>query len=207
MVMRKRKNFFGSRKLQGRRKVKKPFLFMILSIIVGFLVFVFLTIFDYVYPPVDGKHAQTKKKERVGVVLYFSDSNERFLVPEKRFIQKDETPEMQAKELVKALIVGSKTGLINTFPEGVEVLNVRIKGDTAFVDFNKALLHNHPGGSTAELATVYSLVNSLAENIPGVKKVKILISGTEVASIKGHVDVSQSLSPNRELIAISERER
>ncbi|MCX7817420.1 MAG: GerMN domain-containing protein [Syntrophales bacterium] len=206
MVVRRGKKNFEHGTLKGRMKAKKPLLFVILSIIVGFLVFVFLTIFDYVYPPVDGKHAQMKKKERIGVVLYFCDTNERFLVPEKRFIPKETEQAKQAKEVVQALIAGSKTGLVNTLPDGVEVLNVSIKGDTAIVDFNKALLHNHPGGSAAELATVYSIVNSVTENVLGVKKVKILVSGTEVPSIKGHVDITQPFSPNRELIALSKKE-
>ena len=107
---------------------------------------------------------------------------------------------------MKALLEGSKTGLVNTLPEKAEVQNVRIENETAFVDFNKNFIKNHPGGSTAEMATIFSLTNTLAENVTGIKKVKILIGGKEILSIKGHIDTRQPFSPNRELIVQSSKE-
>jgi len=181
-------------------------LIVLMTALVGFLVFMFLTIFDYVYPPVDGKGTAVKKKEKQAVTLYFSDGNERFLVPEKRFVPKEEKPADQAREIVRALLDGSKTGLINTFPDKVEVLSVHIDGDTAVVSFNKALTANHPGGSASEMASIFSLTNSLAENVPAVRKVKILVSGKEIPSLKGHVDTRSPFTPNRDLIVASSRE-
>jgi hypothetical protein len=60
---------------------------------------------------------------------------------------------------------------------------------------------NHPGGSTAEMATVYSLTNTLTVNMPAIKKVKILIGGKERESLKGHIGLKNPFSINRELIA------
>ena len=189
-----------------KRKMKKSVFFVVVSSIVGFLVFMFLTLFDYVYPPVDGKGVQGKKKEKQSVVLYFSDGNERFLVAEKRFIPKEEKASAQGRELVRALLDGSKTGLVNTLPEKTEVQNVRVENETAFVDFGKSFIKNHPGGSAAEMATIFSLTNTLAENMTGVKKVKILIGGKEIPSIKGHIDTRQPFVPNRELIVQASQE-
>ncbi len=42
-------------------------------------------------------------------------------MPEKRYVIKEEDPALQAKEIVKALLEGSKEGLVNTFPAGVTV--------------------------------------------------------------------------------------
>lgn len=185
---------------QSRRKMKKSLLVLMVTVLVGFLVVLFLTIYDYVYPPVDGGSSLVRKKEKREVVLYFSDANERFLVPERRFITKEDSTTAQAREIVKALLDGSKTGLVNTFPEKVEVLNVKIDGKTAYVSFSKNLTKQHPGGSAAEMASLYSLTNTLAENIPEVKSVKILVAGKEIPSIKGHIDTRRPFSPNRELV-------
>jgi hypothetical protein len=192
---------------QQKRQMKKSVLFFVITALVGFLVFFFLTLFDYVYPPVDGQGKVTKKREKQEVVVYFSDANERFLVPEKRFIPKEETPSDLARELVKVLLDGSRTGFVNTFPEKVEVTNVKIDDGTAYVSFNKNLLKNHPGGSTSEMATIYSLTNTLTTNIPVIKKVKIMVAGKEIESIKGHIDTRQAFGANKELIVQAAKEK
>jgi len=60
---------------------------------------------------------------------------------------------------------------------------------------------NHPGGSAAEMATVYSLTNTLTTNLPAIKKVRILIGGKEKESLKGHIGLRNPFMMNRELIA------
>jgi len=188
------------------KKTRKSRRFLLLSVIIGvsvvFLVIFFITLFDYIYPPATGKYTAAKKKEKQEVTLFFSDANERFLIPEKRFIPKENGPEEQAQEMVKALLSGSKTGLVNTFPENVELQSVKIEGgDTLLVNFSESLAVNHPGGSTAEMATVYSLTNTLTVNMPAIKKVKILIGGKERESLKGHIGLKNPFTMNRELIA------
>lgn len=194
------------------KKKKKGGRILILSLIVfcllGFLFFFFLTLFDSVYPPVAGKGGREASREKQHVTLYFSDTNERFLVPEKRFIPKEKTREGQAKELAKALVDGSKTGFVNTFPAKTDIISVKIDSDqTAMVNFGRNLASNHPGGSAGEMATIYSLVNTLIENIPEIKRVKLLIDGEEQESLKGHIDIRGAFSVNKELIApVSKRQ-
>ena len=188
------------------KKTKKKRRFLLLSVIVVvsvvFLALFFITLFDYIYPPATGRYTAAKKKEKQEVTLFFSDASERFLVPEKRFIPKEKEPEAQAQELVKALLAGSKSGLVNTFPEKAELQGVRLEGgDTLLVNFRETLAANHPGGSTAEMATVYSLTNTLTVNLPAIKKVKILIGGKERESLKGHIGLRNFFTMNRELIA------
>jgi hypothetical protein len=188
------------------KKTRKNRRFLLLSVIIGvsvvFLVIFFITLFDYIYPPASGKYTAAKKKDKQEVTLFFSDPNERFLIPEKRFIPKENGPQEQAQEMVKALLSGSKTGLVNTFPEHAELQSVKMEGgDTLLVNFSESLAANHPGGSTAEMATVYSLTNTLTVNIPAIKKVKILIGGKERESLKGHIGIKNPFTINRELIA------
>jgi hypothetical protein len=188
------------------KKTKKSRRVLLLSVIVVvsvlFLAIFFITLFDYIYPPAAGKHTAAKKRDKQEVTLFFSDPNERFLVPEKRFIPKENEPEAQAREMVQALIAGSKTGLVNTFPEKTELQGVNREGDDALsVNFRESLVANHPGGSAAEMATVYSLTNTLTTNLPAIKRIRILIGGKERESLKGHIGLHNPFMMNRELIA------
>jgi hypothetical protein len=185
-----------------RKGVRVLILSLIVSCVLGFLVFFFLTLFDSVYPPVTGKGGKERSRERQQVTLYFSDTNERFLFPEKRYIPKDKTQEGQAKEIIKALVDGSKTGLVNTFPLKADIISVKIESDqTARINFGQSLAANHPGGSASEMATIYSLTNTLITNIPEIKIVKILIEGKDPESLKGHIDIRNPFTFNKEFIA------
>lgn len=188
-----------------KKTKKKRRVVLLATIVVAAVVFLsvfFITLFDSLYPPAAGKSAAAKKRDRQEVTLFFSDANERFLVPEKRFIPKEKEPQEQAREIVRALLAGSKTGLVHTLPEKAELNGVRREGqDLLLVDFSENLVALHPGGSTAEMATVYSLTNTLIINMPAIKKVKILINGKERETLKGHIGLKDPFSLNRELIA------
>ncbi|MGA2780512.1 MAG: GerMN domain-containing protein [Smithella sp.] len=191
------------------KKIKKSTKILYFSLILGgifvLLVLFFVTLFNLIFPPVDMD--ALKKKEKQVVQIYFSDPQERFLMPEKRYVIKEKDAAAQAKEIVKALLEGSKAGLVNTFPAGVVLIDVKV-GDAgiAFVNFSKNLIKKYKGGSTAEMATIYSLTNSITQNIPSIKKVKILVEGKELSSIKGHISTQKAFSPDLELL-IPEKEK
>ncbi|MGD0277930.1 MAG: GerMN domain-containing protein [Smithella sp.] len=185
------------------KKVKKSTRIIYLSVILGgifvLLLVFFITLFSALYPTSDMD--AMKKKEKQIAQIYFSDDQERFLRPEKRYIFKESDVASQTKEIVKALLEGSKTGLVNTFPHGVTVIDVKIvDNETAAVNFSKSLTRLYQGGSASEMATIYSLTDSITQNIPGIKKVKILVEGKELSSIKGHISTRKAFSPDLELI-------
>jgi hypothetical protein len=190
------------------KKIKKSTKIIYLSLILGggfvLLVIFFLTLFTAIFPPVDMD--AMRKKEKSIVKIYFSDQQERFLMPEKRYVVKENDAAGQAKEIVKALLDGSKNGLVNTFPKGVAVRDVKIKDDgIAQVSFSKDLIKSYEGSSASEMATIYSLTDSISQNVPSIKKVKILVEGKEIPSIKGHISTRKAFSPDLELI-IPEKE-
>ena len=191
--------------VKSKKTKKKRRLLLLSLMVVGAVVFLaifFITLFDYIYPPTAGQHMANKNKEKQQVTLFFSDPNERFLIPEERFVVKEKEPEAQGREMVKALLAGSKSGLVNTFPEKAELQDVKMEnGDTLVVNFRESLVANHPGGSAAEMATVYSLTNTLITNLPGIKRVRIVIAGQERDSLKGHIGLRNPFTLNRELIA------
>jgi hypothetical protein len=198
-----------SEEIKYRKKKKSTriiYFSVILTGVVALLIFFFVILFNALFPPVD-KNA-LKKKEKHLAIIYFSDPQERFLLPEKRYVYNENDSAQRVREIAKALLDGSKTGLVNTFPAGVSVRNVKVNKDgTAIINFSKNLTKLHPGGSTAEMATIYSLTNSVTENVSGIKEVKILVDGDELPSIKGHISIKKAFAPDRELFAPVQEER
>jgi hypothetical protein len=166
-----------------------------------FLVFFFVSLFDYLYPPITGEETAVQKREKQERLLYFSDGNERFLVSEVRYVPKMKKIEDQALVIVKALLDGSKQGNVNTLPEGTSCTGVTISSGTASVSFDRNLIEGHPGGTASEIATLYSVTTSLCKNIPQIKRVKILVSGKKIDTIKGHVDTRNPFTVNNDLLA------
>jgi hypothetical protein len=186
---------------QKKKNLQMFFLSVIVTVSVGFLVLFFISLFNYVYPPAAGTDGPTSKRAKQKVQLYFADANERFLTPVERYIPKRKTIQGQVEELVKAILEGPNQGLIKTFPENVKLQNVNVqKNGTALISFDKNLIELHPGGSTSELMTVYSLTNTLILNIPKIKRVKLLVDEKEIDTIKGHIRTRDAFSLDRELI-------
>jgi hypothetical protein len=184
-------------KAKKKKKTLKLFLFLALVVVCGgFLAFLFKSLSDAILPP-----SSDEKRERWSVQLYFSDSNERFLVPEQRIIPRPKSLNGKAEELVRALMEGPKTNLVRTLPEGLKLQSVTVdKNGTARVSFNRKLIDDHPGGTASEMATLYSMANTLALNLQEIKRVKLLVDGKEFTTIKGHVDTREPILPDRDLI-------
>ena len=198
----KRQRRAGEIRTKKKKKGRKVLLLILIAAaIVGFLAFFFISVFNSVYPPVGGKETAAKKREKIPVTLYFSDANERFLLSEKRWVPKGDDIVGQAREIIRGLVDGSKEGHVGTFPEGTTVQSVKFADGVMTVAFGGGFVKNHPGGSASELATIYSLTNSLTDNLPSVKKVRILVEGRERESIKGHIDLRRAFTANSEMIA------
>lgn len=185
---------------QKKKSTRVAYLVAIIGGVVLLLVLFFVILFNALFPPVD-MEAMKKKEKRVAEIL-FSDPQERSLIAEKRYIFKEETPVQQAKEVVKALLEGSKTGNVNTFPPNVILRDIKLDREgVAQIDFSAGLIKDHPGGSSAEMATIYSLTNSLTANVPEIKAVQILVEGKDLPSIKGHISTLKPFKPDADLLA------
>jgi len=140
-------------------------------------------------------------EERKEIVLYFSDLEGEYLIGEKRHILKRGEVKEEVKEAIIELIKGPTGKLTPTLPHRTKFLNLKFdeKG-VAIVNFNRALSKDHPGGSSAEIMTTYSIVNSLTLNFPEIKKVQILVEGKPIETIAGHLSLRQPISPNTDLI-------
>ncbi len=192
-----------SKQIKAKQKKKNTrtfYLSLIILVGVGFLLFFFLSLFDYIYPPAGGTRGAVVKEEKEKMSLYFSDLNERFLIPEERYVTRRNSSSDMVKELVEALIEGPHTDLVETFPKETALRGISVKDGVATIDFGRNLIDLHPGGSASEIMTIYSLTNTVTINMPSIKGVRILIEGTGVETIKGHIDTTTPFSMNRELI-------
>lgn len=145
---------------------------------------------------------QVKPAEKVKVILYFSDQDAMYLVPESRTVEvKDKNnTEMLAKAIVEQLIKGPQNpDLVKTVPPEARVLSVKIADNIAQVNFSEEISTKHWGGSTGESMTVSSIVDSLTE-LQSIKQVQILIAGKKAETLAGHLDITQPLDRNEDMI-------
>lgn len=133
--------------------------------------------------------------------LYFGDERSDFLIPEFRTITTSGDPTEKASALVNELILGPTARGMRTLPRQTKLLGTKTGDDGLLsINFGPELIQYHPGGSTAELITVYSIVDTVTVNIPEVNKVQLLINGSQVESIAGHIDCSKPFYQRRELV-------
>jgi sporulation and spore germination protein len=60
----------------------------------------------------------------------------------------------------------------------------------AVIDLNSAFAEQHRSSILAEQLTVNSFVETLAANVPGITRVRILVDGTTRETLAGHADLS-----------------
>ena len=84
----------------------------------------------------------------------------------------------RAKQLIGALIANPPTPAQRTLPVGATLLSFYILPDgTAVADFSDALASEVPSGILSEWMAVSSIVQTLAANMRGITRLKILIHG------------------------------
>jgi len=121
-------------------------------------------------------------------IFFPAASGEPLLTAEDSSIFKSGELTNRAKQVLEKLQEGPKTeGMFPAMPRDTKVEDVFISEEgTAFINFSKTIETNHPGGVLSEVATIYSVVNSLTYNLPEITGVKILIGGIEKETLAGH---------------------
>ncbi len=140
---------------------------------------------------------------RISVRLYFEAPDRDGLLPEDREVPFSPDLAQQLRTVVEELARGSTTGLAATLPSGTRVLEVFVQAQgVAWVNLSAEAATGLPGGSRAELLTVYSIVNSIVTNFPAVRRVRILVDDRPVTSLGGHVDLSRPLPADMTQVAL-----
>ncbi|MBU0649570.1 GerMN domain-containing protein [Patescibacteria group bacterium] len=172
-------------------KSKLPLLMIIVLVLIGLVVFF---LYQKEKPFLKIPFISSKK---MTVQLYFSSKDGLSLVPEVRQIHRLEDRLHLAKEVINELIKGpTSTNLFPTIPQQTQLHELYLHKDIAYVDFSNELIKNHPGGSSGEIQTIFSIVNTLTANFSEIKYVQFLVEGKEIETIAGHIDTTMPFQQN-----------
>jgi len=148
------------------------------------------------------KSSSDEPRELQAVTLFFSSESDEYLHPEEREIPTDSSVVNQARAIVQELLDGPEGDLLNPFPPETKLRELFVTPEgVAYVDFSREIRDHHMSGSSAEIATVFAVVNTLTRNLDPIKKVFILIDGGEKDTLAGHVDLSRPLVPRKDIEA------
>ena len=133
--------------------------------------------------------------------LYYADPNSEKLAAEQRTIPRSRELKQTIATTMREFMKGPEGDLIHTIPSNTALRGIRIDSEgVVWVDFSSHLSQSHPGGSSAEIMTVYAIVNSILLNFNEVKKVRIVIEGKSVDTLAGHINCSESFVADRSFI-------
>jgi hypothetical protein len=138
------------------------------------------------------------------VTLYLADDDQAGLVTRSASIALPKDPQSRGRQLLHALIVEYlKPDSHHTLGSGADVTDVLlINNTTAVVNVNAAFADTHRSGVLVEELTLASIAQTLAANISGVAKLKIVVDGKERETLAGHADLMNLYDVNgaRELV-------
>jgi hypothetical protein len=136
--------------------------------------------------------------------LYFPSFEQGNLLEEKRPISWSESETDRIRQVLLALIEGSHQGASRVLPPSAAIRAVFLASDgTTYLDFSSQTLADLQPGIASESLAVYAIVNSLAANIPAVKRVRIVVQGQQVETLGGHADLSESFAPGPARLSVS----
>jgi hypothetical protein len=124
------------------------------------------------------------------VTLFFAGAGEPSVYAETREVGVGRRFDEQVRQVFDALAAGpSGARGVSAIPPGTELLAVSFDPESAvlYLDFSAELVAAHPGGSAAEYGTVTALVRTAGVNFPEVRAVQLLVDGSQVDTIAGHI--------------------
>jgi spore germination protein GerM len=152
-------------------------------------------------PAAEPARASAPPAESRVVTLFLVSEDDSLLHAEERKIPAGPSAVEEAAQVVRELIKGSNKGLLSALPPETRLRRLFVtKEGIAYVDFSREII-DHPSGSSGELATVYSVVNTLAYNFKSIKKVFILVEGAEKETLGGHINLGEAFVPQYSLDA------
>jgi spore germination protein GerM len=143
---------------------------------------------------------QAQQAPSVVVTLYFAEPDGDGLKGEGRTIDSCDNPSDCIESVVGELVAGPVGDLEPPLPPALALKEIKLEGDTAWLDFSRDLVDGLPAGSSAEMGAVYAIVNTVCTNVPSVKKVGFLVDGKRVDTLKGHLDLREPILPDFTLV-------
>lgn len=149
-----------------------------------------------------GSEARKETQElRKKITLFFSDEQAEFLIEESREVVDPGSPSALAQAVLEELLRGPKSGLQPTIPAGTRIVSpVSCSQGLCTVDLSEEFVIRHPGGTSGELMTIYSVVETLCTSVPGVKRVQFLVAGKPRETLAGHLFIGEPVMSDPSLL-------
>jgi spore germination protein GerM len=126
------------------------------------------------------------------VTLYIADDAAGTLHAQSAQIPLPGGRQQRAEELLRTLLrIYQQPGAAHPLAPAADVRSIYLVAPgAAVIDLNIAFADQHRSGILDEQLTVNSLVETLAANVPGVSRVRILVEGNPRETLAGHADLT-----------------
>ncbi len=131
----------------------------------------------------------------MSVRLYFGDPRGIGLKAEDRTIAAGPTLSDRLEACIRELARGSLTGSAPSLPPDTKLSRAFTDPwGLGYLDFTRAFLGDRRPGDGEEWLAVASLVRTVCDNFPEVRRVRILVEGRTVTTLGGSIDLEEPLS-------------
>ncbi len=165
-------------------RIKKPG-YVLLVLLVLAVIFL-LQITGDEYPPPGERE----------VNIYFATEDAMYLDPEIRTLPGEDL----YREAVEEIIAGPGSDELRpTVSEATVLIDYSYEEGLITLNFNEAIRSDHPGGSSGERLTIYSIVNTMTA-LPGIDEVAFRIEEEELETLIGHLDLTIPYSYSEDIL-------
>ncbi len=132
------------------------------------------------------------------VTLYVADDASGIVHAQSAQIPLPGGRQQRAEELLRALLrIYQQPGAPHQLAPAADIRSIYLVAPGgAVVDVNTAFADQHRSGIIDEQLTINSLVETLALNVPGVSRVRILVDGKTRDTLAGHADLTDFFDVN-----------
>jgi sporulation and spore germination protein len=132
------------------------------------------------------------------VTLYVADDAAGVLRSQAAKIPLPGGRQQRAEELLRALLrIYQQPDSPHPLAAAADIRSIYlIAPGAAVIDLNAAFADQHRSGILDEQLTVNSMVQTLAVNVPGVNRVRILVDGKTRDTLAGHADLTEFFDVN-----------
>ncbi len=132
------------------------------------------------------------------VTLYVADDATGALRPQSAQIPLPGGRQQRAEELLRALLrTYQQPDSPHPLAPAADIRSIYlIAPSAAVIDVNAPFADQHRSSILGEQLTVNSLVETLAANVPGISRVKILVDGNTRETLAGHADLTEFFDVN-----------
>ena len=115
-------------------------------------------------------------------------------------VRREPDAQSQAREIISVLLAGEERG------KGPVLENVKLRelyldpAGIAFVDLSVVPKEGIRSSAWEELLGIYSLVNSILQNVEEVKRVRFLVDGRTAFALSGHLDLTRTFTRRIDLV-------